>query len=415
MKVSTIIATHNRCRTICATLERLGTQAGTAGADEIWVVDNASTDRTVTRRFPDVQIVRKRTNDGPCARNDVIDAARGEYLVFLDDDSTPIDSAVARSVDYLDKHPTTAIVGGRAVQPDGSTRSFAYPTVPLGGAMCVRASVKKQVRGFCRRFNRRAETLDLAMRILDAGQRVERFSDIEYRHDMPAQTPPTATAHRLDMRNHISVLNRLVPDPLRRRLAEDWIQRYTTRANAGGHRGAAIQGRAEADRWAVKEDLFNMATVSPATIESVFQFRRQADQVARWSARHRVRRVCIADYGKNLFATYCACIASRLEIVAIVDNAPCFEGQHYRDVPIEPDATGLAAAQGVILSSLNPDHVAQRLNALRRDFGGPMLGLCRPRLLDDSMIKREDEVDDRPVATLSPRLGRTVRGNARVA
>ena len=260
----------------------------------------------------------------------------------------------------------------------------------------------KQVGGFCRRFIRRAETFDLALRILDAGHLIEQFSDIEYRHDPPAGGRMTAVAHRLDMRNHLSLLNRLVPDPLRRRISEDWIQRYTALATADGHRGAAMQGLAEADRWAVSEDLFNAKPVQPQTIETVFQFKTQTEQVARWTAQNRVRRVCIADYGRNIFATYCACIASKLDVVAIAENADGFRGLRYRDIPVEPDATALAGAEGVILSNLNRARVSQRMAQLRHCFDGPILEFGQPLLMSDGSPAREDEAFERPLAGLLP-------------
>ena len=143
MRISTIIATHNRCRTLLRTLERLRDIAGPQGSEEIWVIDNASTDRTVkkvSRQFPDVHLLRNRSNDGPCARNDVLDAARGDYLVLLDDDSYPVDNAAVVAAAYLDTHPRTAVVGGRVVRHDGSPESSAYPTVPVGCGMCARRS-----------------------------------------------------------------------------------------------------------------------------------------------------------------------------------------------------------------------------------------------------------------------------------
>ena len=48
------------------------------------------------------------------------------------------------------------------------------------------------------------------------------------------------------MRNNLRCLNRHLPSPLREKLGEDWIERYTVLAAAAGHAPAAEAGRREA-------------------------------------------------------------------------------------------------------------------------------------------------------------------------
>src|SRR3954469_1921091 len=59
--------------------------------DEIVVVDNASTDASLSilaERHPDVRVVRMPTNAGPCpARNAGMRAARNRWVLALDNDA----------------------------------------------------------------------------------------------------------------------------------------------------------------------------------------------------------------------------------------------------------------------------------------------------------------------------------------
>ncbi len=61
------------------------------GVDEILVVDNASTDKSLAilgERHPDVRVIRLASNDGPCpARNAGMRAARNRWVLALDNDA----------------------------------------------------------------------------------------------------------------------------------------------------------------------------------------------------------------------------------------------------------------------------------------------------------------------------------------
>jgi GT2 family glycosyltransferase len=66
-------------------------RASNGGVDEILVVDNASTDRSLAilaERHPDVRLIRLARNDGPCpARNAGMRAARNRWVLALDNDA----------------------------------------------------------------------------------------------------------------------------------------------------------------------------------------------------------------------------------------------------------------------------------------------------------------------------------------
>ena len=84
---------------------------------ETVVVDDASTDSTrgmLAAEFPDVRIVGHEVAHGPAgARNSGIDAATGEWVLFLDDDDLVHPEHVEALVQATAELPTQDIVSGR--------------------------------------------------------------------------------------------------------------------------------------------------------------------------------------------------------------------------------------------------------------------------------------------------------------
>ena len=87
LRVSVVIPAYNAELYIRRTLRSVLTQ--TRCADEIIVVDDGSTDRTgqiVKTCFPEVQLIRQENSGASAARNAGIQAARHEWIAFLDGD-----------------------------------------------------------------------------------------------------------------------------------------------------------------------------------------------------------------------------------------------------------------------------------------------------------------------------------------
>jgi N-acetylglucosaminyl-diphospho-decaprenol L-rhamnosyltransferase len=101
---------------------------------EIIVVDNASTDGTagmIRRRFPDVTLIENKRNSGfAAANNQGIQAARGQFIVLLNPDTTVLGDAFGQMADYLTTNPEAGIVGPKLLYPDGSVQSSRrrFPT-----------------------------------------------------------------------------------------------------------------------------------------------------------------------------------------------------------------------------------------------------------------------------------------------
>ncbi len=112
-EVSVVILTWNSVGKIEPCLESLGQSTQVPG--EIIVVDNGSTDQTravLAARFPSVRVVENTTNMGVAwARNQGFAAARGAYVLMLDDDTIIQPETLARLTTLLYANPTVALCG----------------------------------------------------------------------------------------------------------------------------------------------------------------------------------------------------------------------------------------------------------------------------------------------------------------
>src|SRR5690242_5735461 len=101
-RVSFLISTFNRRGILLQTLDRV---KACEVPHEILLADNASPDGTagaVAASHPDVRLFALRENLGPVVKNVALKEARGEYVVFLDDDSYPSAGAIARMMEHFE-------------------------------------------------------------------------------------------------------------------------------------------------------------------------------------------------------------------------------------------------------------------------------------------------------------------------
>lgn len=118
-RYSVIIPTFNRPDAVCQTLEAMRRLRVPPGGLEVVVVDDGSPtplDHQVEpfRRQLSIQLHRQ-SNAGPAsARNQAAHLARGEFLVFLDDDCQP-DPGWLCAFDEVFQRQPDALLGGRIV------------------------------------------------------------------------------------------------------------------------------------------------------------------------------------------------------------------------------------------------------------------------------------------------------------
>lgn len=102
------LASTQRC------LEALRACADPRHAQEIWFVDNGSRDgsREYLAAQPDVQLLANDTNVGaPRARNQALAQARGDWLVFMDNDVVVTQGWLARLIHHAEIDPWAACIG----------------------------------------------------------------------------------------------------------------------------------------------------------------------------------------------------------------------------------------------------------------------------------------------------------------
>jgi len=128
--VSIVTATHNRRYLLEETLASI--QAQTFADWELLVIDDASTDETwpYLRGLEEPRLRKFRLEqhgERSTARNLGLEAARGEYILFLDDDDLLDQDALQNHVDALVKYPAAiGAVGGYIMFDANARRAIRY-------------------------------------------------------------------------------------------------------------------------------------------------------------------------------------------------------------------------------------------------------------------------------------------------
>lgn len=170
---------------------------------EIIVVDNGSTDGTadeLRRDFPEVKLLEIGENIGIEAYNRGFAAAKGEYLVILDDDSFPKEDAIARMVEKFEADPKLGIVAfdvrnyfeydqvahninqNQALLEDSVAEAEDYWLAFNGAGAGVRRQVFLNIGAYPAEFFLYWNEQDTAFRMLQAGYKIRFFRDVVSYH-----------------------------------------------------------------------------------------------------------------------------------------------------------------------------------------------------------------------------------------
>jgi glycosyltransferase involved in cell wall biosynthesis len=159
LKVSIVVPAFNEERLLAATLrEILAAARSLAGPWELVVCDNNSTDGTPEiARAAGARVVYEPHNQISRARNTGARAAAGEWLVFIDADSTPSPGLFADMQAAIDSGRVLA--GGSTLVPDSSSAGYraairAWNAISratkraAGSFIFVEAAVFREAGGF---------------------------------------------------------------------------------------------------------------------------------------------------------------------------------------------------------------------------------------------------------------------------
>ncbi len=199
--ISVIIVTYNNCPATLACLASLF--AHHVGCDfEVILVDNASSDTTVRdvrQSYPGVNVLAQSNNVGFGAANNIgARAARGQFLLLLNNDTLCTSPVLQQLADVLHANGTVSAVAPRLANPDGTfqlsagfmpsvagewrtkrlqhacsearsgARNFAQRREPVwvtAAALMIRADAYRHLGGFDERFFMYFEDVDLCIRL----------------------------------------------------------------------------------------------------------------------------------------------------------------------------------------------------------------------------------------------------------
>jgi len=123
-RISIILPTYNRADTIMRAIR--SAQAQTLSDWELIIIDDGSTDNTVQVLAgitePRIVVIRQANGGMTVARNTGIQAARGEYIAFLDSDDEFLPFHLELCAAFLDVFPEEAIISTEMLEDFGHGR-----------------------------------------------------------------------------------------------------------------------------------------------------------------------------------------------------------------------------------------------------------------------------------------------------
>lgn len=122
-KLSIIICSYNREQYIVNAIKSLYNQTINKSLFEVFVVDNNSTDNTklvcanylATLSNFNITYVEEKRQGATFARNTGAALAKGEYLVFMDDDAVANENFLQEILNFFQQYPHADGVGGRII------------------------------------------------------------------------------------------------------------------------------------------------------------------------------------------------------------------------------------------------------------------------------------------------------------
>jgi len=194
-------------------------QSGTVGEVEVVVVDDGSTDESLSlikrlaERDPRVRLFAQPNRGAASARNRAMAEARGELFALLDSDDEWMPDYLATQMSTLRRHPEVSIVTANVFERDGPADGQPYwpasdtlrplsllDLIQQEDAVCImsvfRREVHETIGGFDETFVRGSEDYDFWLRAAAAG-----FLFLQQRRPLGfyQRRPDSASASQLNM------------------------------------------------------------------------------------------------------------------------------------------------------------------------------------------------------------------------
>lgn len=249
--ISYLLPTCNRPDHLRDTLDALGVLSGPRhrqyGGAEVIVVDNDSSPPVVCPQkldngFP-VHLLRLEHNAGAAGRNAGAQAASGDWIVMLDDDSHPLNDD---HLEVLAEAPAELLaIGAEILLDDNSHEAGGLPEVIIGCGAAIRTDAFLQAGGYDPSFGFYVEEYDLCAKLLASGGRVGHDRRFRVLHrKVPTGRDMNLIIERL-VRNSGWVIQRYTPRSMREREQDDMLARYERIAIKENAMDGFALGRAE--------------------------------------------------------------------------------------------------------------------------------------------------------------------------
>ena len=154
------------------------------------IVDNASSDGTqemVKNEFPEVKLIGLKENIGIAGWNKGFEAAKGEYVLVLDDDSYPEKFALERALKWFGKIPNLGIIAAKVINNrigKIETENFREnPDFFVGCGAIIKKEVYNRVGGFNKSIFIYLHELDYSARVYSAGYNIKYVEEVIVYHN----------------------------------------------------------------------------------------------------------------------------------------------------------------------------------------------------------------------------------------
>jgi GT2 family glycosyltransferase len=187
--VTIVFLAFNRREELRASLREMLSASDYGGEVDVIVVDNASTDGSadmVRGEFPEVRVMSHDRNVGVSGWNIGLAAARGDYVLALDDDAYLPSDGLRQAVEAAEAHDAD-LVSFKVVSTRNPAFVFTedYPTGLCsfwGCAVLMRREVIDELGGYDPEIFIWANELEFMMRFFDRGLRHLHLPEVAARH-----------------------------------------------------------------------------------------------------------------------------------------------------------------------------------------------------------------------------------------
>src|ERR1044071_2116853 len=152
MKVSIIIPTHNRLRKLQQLLDCLRRQDATSADYEIIIVDDNSVPPVELQEIeggPDTLLIRLGRNERSAARNTGAEKARGDVLIFVDDDMKVGGDFISNHRRAHERHAGALVVGSVRLPREALETPFGRFRQEIEDTSLPHASGPTSIQNFC--------------------------------------------------------------------------------------------------------------------------------------------------------------------------------------------------------------------------------------------------------------------------